>query len=324
MTTLQFKVLAGSPAVRDRLDALGMLAGMAVQLAPVARQPDQPAVAKGMTSLCHLILQDPNGAAACRQFLAGLQSQFGFGVPGVECAMNLPSRTSPHTRPGPARALRPAPCAVHVKQCFTGLTKLATPITVQGEPVATLMCGAFFTRKPTEQDFRCCLQQLRRRGVHLDPEPARKSYFQSRIAGPAHIQAASQLLADLAEHLGEMAGHCLLDRQAGDPPCVVCAKKLVAKQLGEMPTTRSAAREAHVTEPYFCRRFKTATGMTFTEYVARCHVERARELLHDPKLRVTDVAYGAGFQSIPHFNHTFKRYTGLSPNGYRASLAAKP
>jgi AraC-like DNA-binding protein len=60
--------------------------------------------------------------------------------------------------------------------------------------------------------------------------------------------------------------------------------------------------------------------MTFSEYVARCHVDRARQLLHDPDLRVTEVAFAAGFQSIPHFNHTFKRYTGLSPKRYRASL----
>jgi AraC-like DNA-binding protein len=320
MTTLQFKVLAGSPAVRDRLRALGTLAGMAVNLVPVARSPDPPVVARGMAPLCRLILRDPNGAAACRQFLAGMQSQFKCGVPGAECAMNLPSRTSPQAKPRPARALRLAPCAVQIEKCFAGLAKLASPITAHGGPVATLMCGAFFTRKPTEQDFKCCLQELRRRGVHLDPEPARKAYFESRIARPACIQAAGQLLADLAKHLSEMAGRCLVGRQAGEPPCVACAKKLVAKQLGEMPTTRSAAREAHVTAPYFCRMFKAATGMTFSEFVARAHVERARGLLHDPKLRVTDVAFGAGFQSIPHFNHTFKRYTGLSPNGYRASL----
>jgi AraC-like DNA-binding protein len=117
-----------------------------------------------------------------------------------------------------------------------------------------------------------------------------------------------------------MAAHCLLDRRAGDPPCVTCAKALVAKHLEEMPSTHIAAHEAHVTEPYFCRMFKAATGTTFSEYVARCHVDRARLLLHDPNLRVTDVAFAAGFQSILHFNHLFKHYTGLTPNGYRASL----
>jgi len=87
-----------------------------------------------------------------------------------------------------------------------------------------------------------------------------------------------------------------------------------------MLRTRTAAREAHVTEPYFCRMFKTATGMRFSEYIARRHVARAEVLLRDPNLHVTDVAFASGFQSIPHFNHTFKRYTGLSPKDYRVSL----
>jgi AraC-like DNA-binding protein len=99
-----------------------------------------------------------------------------------------------------------------------------------------------------------------------------------------------------------MAGHCLLARRHNDPPCVACAKALVEKRFEELPGAGTAAREAHVSEPYFCRVFKTATGMTFSEYVARCHVHRASELLHDPNLRVTEVAYAAGFQSIPHFN----------------------
>jgi len=160
-------------------------------------------------------------------------------------------------------------------------------------------------------------------GISVDPVRAREAYIQIPVARPARIRAARRLMADIAQHLGEMAAHCLLDRRAGDPPCVTCAKALVAKHLEEMPSTHSAAREAHVTEPYFCRMFKAATGMTFSEYVARCHVDRARELLHDPSMRVTEVAFRSGFQSIPHFNHIFKRYTGLTPNGYRASLLQK-
>lgn len=49
-------------------------------------------------------------------------------------------------------------------------------------------------------------------------------------------------------------------------------------------------------------------------------MHRASELLHDPNRRISEAAFAAGFQSIPHFNHTFKRYTGLNPTAYRASL----
>jgi two-component system response regulator YesN len=49
-------------------------------------------------------------------------------------------------------------------------------------------------------------------------------------------------------------------------------------------------------------------------------VEKAKQLLFDPSLRVTDVAFNAGFQSLHHFESTFKRYTGSTPNAYRAVL----
>jgi AraC-like DNA-binding protein len=290
LRVLYYNGLADSPAVRDTLCALSTLAGMAVKLVPFDPQPGEPLIESGTVPLCRLILGQRNGEVACRGFLDGLPGKCGR---------------------------KPAPSA---HQCFTGLTELAVRITVQGRPVAALLCGEFFPRKPTEQGFERCHRPLRRLGMRLEPGSAHRAYIQTPIASAACVRAARRLMADIAQHLGEMAAHCLLDRRAGDPPCVTCAKALVTKHLEEMPSTRSAAKEAHVTEPYFCRMFKAATGMTFSEYVARCHVGRARLLLRDPNVRVTDVAYAAGFQSIPHFNHLFKRYTGLSPNGYRASL----
>jgi AraC-like DNA-binding protein len=207
-----------------------------------------------------------------------------------------------------------------VVRCFAGLTALAVPVIANGKAVAALVSGGFLRRKPARADFDPCLRRLHEAGIPVDAACARRAWDRTPVAPASRLQAARRLLSALAEHLGEMAGHCLLAGRDDDPPCVACAKALVLKHLGEMPGTRSAAREARVTEPYFCRVFKAATGMTFSEYVARCHVDRARELLRNPKMQVTEVAFASGFQSIPHFNHTFKRYTGLSPKGYRASL----
>ncbi len=285
--------LAESPAVHDTLFALSALSRMTVKFVPFNAQPGKPLVESGNIPLCRLILRNGNGQAACLRFLRALS---------IQCERRREPRAH---------------------RCFAGLTKLAVPITVHDRPVAILLCGAVFRRKPAQRGFERLWRRLQGLGIVLDHRRARRAYFQSRVAWPSRLRAARRLMTDIAQHLGEMAAHCLLDRQAGDPPCVTCAKVLVTKHLDEMPSTSVAARRAQVTEPYFCRMFKAATGMTFSEYVARSHVERARELLHNPNLRVTDVAMAAGFQSIPHFNHTFKRYTGLSPNGYRASLRGK-
>ena len=55
----------------------------------------------------------------------------------------------------------------------------------------------------------------------------------------------------------------------------------------------------------------------FTEYITRLRVERAKQLLLNQNNRISEVAFEAGFQSIPHFNRSFKRVTGVTPTQSR-------
>jgi AraC-like DNA-binding protein len=43
-------------------------------------------------------------------------------------------------------------------------------------------------------------------------------------------------------------------------------------------------------------------------------------LLSDRSRRISEVVFAAGFGSIPHFNSVFKRYVGMPPTQYRATL----
>ena len=242
MKNLELSTLAESTAARETLDALSALAGMAVKLVSPDPESGEPPLASGTVPLCRLILHNRNGAAACRRFLAGLQEQLECGMRSAEGGPNPALRASQGAKSRPVSALRTPHSALLAQVCFAGLTELAAPVTAQGRPVAALICGEFFTRKPTERGFERCLGRLQAMGIGLDRPRAREAYFQTPIAGPARIRAARQMLAVLAQHLGEMAGHCLFERRAGDPPCVACAKALVTRHLGEIPSTRSAAR----------------------------------------------------------------------------------
>jgi YesN/AraC family two-component response regulator len=66
--------------------------------------------------------------------------------------------------------------------------------------------------------------------------------------------------------------------------------------------------------------FKKATGLHFTEYLARVRVEKAKNLLLNPNLRISEIAYEVGFQSLTHFNRIFRRLVGESPTEYRLKL----
>lgn len=65
---------------------------------------------------------------------------------------------------------------------------------------------------------------------------------------------------------------------------------------------------------YFCRFFKKATGMSFTQYLNTIKIDNAvRMLRQDANASVTSVAFACGFGSIRHFNMVFKELTGYSP-----------
>lgn len=64
---------------------------------------------------------------------------------------------------------------------------------------------------------------------------------------------------------------------------------------------------------YFCHLFKQSTGLTPHQYVIRCRVERAKELLIKGELAIADIAYKVGFANQSHLNRHFKRLVGVTP-----------
>jgi AraC-like DNA-binding protein len=61
-----------------------------------------------------------------------------------------------------------------------------------------------------------------------------------------------------------------------------------------------------------------------TEYISRKRIALAQELLRATNLKIVEICYRVGFRDLAHFNRTFKRLTGATPNQYRQSAAAQP
>lgn len=79
-------------------------------------------------------------------------------------------------------------------------------------------------------------------------------------------------------------------------------------------TFSDAYRFMAMDEAYFCRYFKKATNMSFTQYLNRIKIDNAIKLLRqEKKTSVTSAAFTSGFGSIRHFNKIFKELTGFSP-----------
>ena len=71
---------------------------------------------------------------------------------------------------------------------------------------------------------------------------------------------------------------------------------------------------------YLSRLFKKQTGTTLISYINNVRVEKAKELLHDPHVKIHDVGVAVGVQSSSYFTQFFKKATGQSPQDYRDSI----
>ena len=80
------------------------------------------------------------------------------------------------------------------------------------------------------------------------------------------------------------------------------------------------AKAVSMSSYYFCKMFRKVAGLNFTDYLSRVRIEKSKNLLLNPNLRVSEIAYEVGFQSLTHFNRVFKRVLGQSPSEYRAHL----
>lgn len=77
------------------------------------------------------------------------------------------------------------------------------------------------------------------------------------------------------------------------------------------------ASAAYLSEYHFARLFKQITGVTPHVYLANVRLERARKLLADTALPISQIASMVGYQSQSHFSKMFRSVTGITPRAYR-------
>jgi two-component system, response regulator YesN len=107
-------------------------------------------------------------------------------------------------------------------------------------------------------------------------------------------------------------------RNQAEPVEIWRTRKFIEEHSGDKLSLLRVAKAVNTHPNYLSERFKQVTGMNFVEYVARTRFEKACRLLNDGGLRVSDIAFAAGFQSLSQFNRIFKKFSGKSPSAYRA------
>lgn len=95
------------------------------------------------------------------------------------------------------------------------------------------------------------------------------------------------------------------------------AQEYIENNVTEKISVEELAVKFAIGRRHFERRFKKATNNTPFEYIQRVKIEAAKKKLETSPMNVSEVMYEVGYIDSKAFRSIFKKFTGLSPVGYR-------
>lgn len=117
-----------------------------------------------------------------------------------------------------------------------------------------------------------------------------------------------------------IADYLYRKRQKRNHKIIQEIEQYINEHLGEDITLREVAQQVGFSPNYLGLLFKEKTGESFTEYATRKRLEKARQLLRDPKLKLHEIAYQLGYHNLTYFGRQFKEYFGQTPSEFRRQL----
>ena len=204
-------------------------------------------------------------------------------------------------------------------ECPFGLIDSAVPVKVEGKTIAYLQTGQVSIKPIKKSNLTRAGAILKRKGINLDVSNLEDVYLQTRYVEPEKFESMINLLKFMADHLSSVSNQLAIRQSNAEPVFISKAREYIEENITEELPLSRVAKAVHTSSFYFCKMFKKITGLNFTHYVSRVRVEKAKTLLQNPNLRISEIAFDVGFQSLTHFNRVFRNITGTSPTEFRRS-----
>lgn len=133
------------------------------------------------------------------------------------------------------------------------------------------------------------------------------------------LTAMKENLDKLCPNEGEGAAHAESKHAASFT--VNQARAYIEQNYAQKLTLQDVADKCYVSQWHLSKLINKYTDSSFYELLNSVRIEKAKELLADPKLKIGDIVELVGFSDAAHFARVFKRTVGMSANEYRNSIS---
>jgi hypothetical protein len=101
-------------------------------------------------------------------------------------------------------------------------------------------------------------------------------------------------------------------------------KEIIQDQIDTNLTLslKEVSQSLHVHPSYLSREFsKYFNDLSFGDYIRKLRIEKAIQLLNNPKYSLSEIAYLTGFSDQSHFTRIFKKVTGKNPSSFKKNIS---
>jgi len=96
------------------------------------------------------------------------------------------------------------------------------------------------------------------------------------------------------------------------------AKQYIEERFTSEISLEEAANHVHLHPHYFSKLFKQQTGESFTDFVTRLRIEKAKALIVSGELSLKEICFEVGYKDPNYFSRVFKKVTGFTPTEFRS------
>jgi AraC-like DNA-binding protein/ligand-binding sensor protein len=220
-----------------------------------------------------------------------------------------------------AKMIRDTGDRPHTVTCPFGLTETAIPVKLGEKTIGYLRIGQVLRRSQQKANTEKVKRTLAEHGFRFTNEVS-EAWEHNVLIPPDKYGAIVRLVTFFAEQLSTLINQITREKENAEPLMVRKAREYITKNRTESLLLTDVAKASGANVFYFCKVFKKATGLKFTDYVARVRLEAAKAELLNPNRHISEIAYDVGFQSLTQFNRMFKRILRQSPTQFRAHLSS--
>jgi len=138
---------------------------------------------------------------------------------------------------------------------------------------------------------------------------------------PSKLDEIKEALSAITEKLRrESTSDAEAEREHAGSFLVKQALGYMQQHCAEKLNLQEVADACYVSQWHLSKLLNRYQGESFYDILNRFRIDRAKELLTDPALRIGDIGEMVGYADTAHFARVFKKVAGMSANEYRNSL----